>query len=74
MDGISRDEQEPAVLAGSLPAPGGGSIIARHDRIQPRTSGRRYPSFCSAVPITDSRCMLPSSDAAQFIASGPSGL
>ena len=32
--------------AGSDPAPGGGSVIAKHERISPRTSGRRYRSFC----------------------------
>jgi hypothetical protein len=48
--------------------------MAKQDRIWPCTSGRRYRSFCPAEPTTASRCMFPSSGAAQLVASGPSGL
>jgi len=59
-------------IDGSAPAPGAGSVIAKQDRISPAASGRRYFSFCSGLATTDSRCMLPSSGAAQLSASGPS--
>jgi len=68
----------PALVAmvdsidGSDPAPGAGSVIAKQDRISPSASGRRYFSFCSALATTSSRCMFPSSGAAQLSASGPS--
>ena len=59
-------------IDGSDPAPGAGSVIAKQDRISPSASGRRYFSFCSSLATTSSRCMLPSSGAAQLSASGPS--
>ena len=59
-------------MAGSEPAPGAGSVIAKHERISPAASGRRYCSFCCSPATSSSRCMLPSSGAAQFSASGPS--
>ena len=59
-------------IDGSAPAPGAGSVIAKQDRVSPAASGRRYCSFCSSVATTSSRCMFPSSGAAQFSASGPS--
>ena len=58
--------------AGSDPAPGGGSVIAKHDRIAPDASGFSQRSFCASVPTISMRCMLPSSGADRFIASGPS--
>lgn len=70
--------QPPPVLVavvasarGSDPAPGAGSVIAKQERTSPAASGRRYRSFCPSVATTSSRCILPSSGAAQLSASGP---
>ena len=38
-----------AIIVGSEPAPGAGSVIAKHERIFPSTSGRRYCSRCAGV-------------------------
>ena len=59
---------------GSDPAPGGGSVIAKHDLTSPATSGSRYFSRWAGEPIMCSRWMLPSSGDEQFSASGPSRL
>ena len=73
--------QPPGILVasvrsseGSEPAPGGGSLMANAERTAPAASGRRKRSFCSSLPTSASRCMFPSSGAAQFRAGGPSRL
>ena len=58
--------------AGSEPAPGGGSVMQKQDRISAEASGRNQRSFCSGVATTSIMCMLPSSGAEMFMASGPS--
>src|SRR5262245_55851343 len=45
--------------------------MAKHERILPSQSGRRYFCFCSGVPQCRSVCMLPSSGAWQLRAKGP---
>ena len=60
-------------IDGSDPAPGGGSVMQKHERIVPAASGRSQRSFCSAVATVSSRCMLPSSGANTLSATGPSG-
>ncbi|MNN52025.1 hypothetical protein D3C81_1666970 [compost metagenome] len=60
-------------IDGSEPAPGSGSVMQKHERISPAASGRSQRSFCSSVAIASSMCMLPSSGAAMFSATGPSG-
>ena len=47
-----------------------GSVIAKHERISPSSSGRSHCSFCSSVPNMVSTSMLPVSGAAQLRASG----
>ena len=47
--------------------------MQKHERIAPAASGRSHRSFCAGVAIASSRCMLPSSGAAMFSATGPSG-
>ena len=49
-----------------------GSVIEKQDRISPAASGRSHCAFCSSLATTSSRCMLPSSGAAQLSACGPS--
>ena len=46
-----------------------GSVIAKHDRISPSTSGTSHSSCCSGVPNSARSSMLPVSGAAQFVAS-----
>ena len=55
---------------GSDPAPS-GSVMAKQDRA-PLVSGPRYLSRCSGLATTSRRWVLPSSGAAQCIATGPS--
>lgn len=40
----------------SEPAPGAGSVIAKHDRTSPLARGARYWSRCSLEPTSASRC------------------
>ena len=47
-----------------------GSVIEKHDRISPSSSGCSHCSCCSGVPNMASSSMFPVSGAAQFIASG----
>ncbi len=51
-----------------------GSVIAKHDRISPFSSGSSHSSCCSAVPNSARISMLPVSGAAQFVASAASRL
>ena len=51
-----------------------GSVMAKHERISPSSSGRSHRSFCSSVPNMVRISMFPVSGAEQFIASGASGL
>ena len=60
-----------ASMPGSDPAPS-GSVIEKQERISPAASGRSHCSFCASLATTSSRCMLPSSGAAQLSACGPS--
>src|SRR5476649_1564734 len=62
-------------MEGSEPAPpsDAGSVMKNAERASPATSGARNRSFCAAVPILPIRYMLPSSGAAVFTATGPSG-
>ena len=60
-----------ASMPGSEPAPS-GSVIEKQERISPAASGRSHCAFCSSFATTSSRCMLPSSGAAQLSAWGPS--
>ena len=57
--------------AGSEPAPGGGSVMQKQERMAPVARGRSQRSFCAGVATTSIRCMLPSSGADRFMASGP---
>ena len=61
-----------ASMSGSEPAPPSGSVIRNAERTVPAASGARKRCFCSWVATRSSRCMLPSSGAMQFIATGPS--
>ncbi len=47
-----------------------GSVIEKHDRISPASSGSSHCALCSGVANIDSNSMLPVSGALQFIASG----
>jgi hypothetical protein len=47
-----------------------GSVIAKHERISPSSSGFSHCSFCSSVPNIVRISMLPVWGAAQFVASG----
>src|SRR5207245_11152076 len=47
-----------------------GSVIAKHDRISPASSGLSHLSFCSGVPYRVSTSILPVSGAEQLKASG----
>ena len=60
------------IIEGSEPAPSSGSVIMNADRISPAASGRNQRSFCAGVITFWKMCMLPSSGAMQFIATGPS--
>ena len=51
-----------------------GSVMAKHDRMSPSSSGTSHRSFCSAVPNSERISMFPVSGAAEFTASGPSQL
>ncbi len=62
---------EVRIMPGSEPPPGAGSVMAKDDLTLPSTIGRSHHSFCAGVPMRDSRFILPSSGAAQLIASGP---
>ena len=55
---------------GSEPAPS-GSVIANTDRCRPSMTGTRNSSAWASLAILDKMNMLPSSGAAQFIATGP---
>ena len=59
------------IMPGSEPPPGAGSVIANDERTSPATIGASHLSFCAWVPTSASKFILPSSGAAQFIASGP---
>lgn len=43
-----------------------GSVMAKHDRISPSSSGRSHFCFCSSVPYRTSTSMLPVSGAEQL--------
>ena len=58
-------------MPGSDPAPS-GSVMEKQERISPAASGRSHCAFCASLATTSSRCMLPSSGAAQLSACGPS--
>src|SRR5215831_13858739 len=47
-----------------------GSVIAKHDRISPASSGFNQRSFCSGVPYRANTSMFPVSGAEQLKASG----
>ena len=47
-----------------------GSVIAKHERISPASSGFSQRSFCSGVPYRASTSMLPVSGAEQLNTSG----
>ena len=47
-----------------------GSVIAKHERISPSSSGTSHRSCCSGVPNIASTSMLPVSGAPQLSASG----
>ena len=47
-----------------------GSVIEKHERISPSSSGRSHCVTCSSVANIASSSMLPVSGAEQFIASG----
>ena len=47
--------------------------MQKHDRISPAASGRSHRSLCTGFATASSRCMLPSSGANTFNATGPSG-
>ena len=51
-----------------------GSVMAKHERISPSSSGCSHRSFCSGVPNMVRISMLPVSGAEQFMASGARGL
>ena len=51
-----------------------GSVMAKHERISPFSSGTSHRSFCSGVPNSDRISMFPVSGAAEFTDSGPSQL
>ena len=51
-----------------------GSVIAKHERISPSSSGTSHSSCCSVVPNSARISMLPVSGAAQFVASEVSRL
>src|SRR5689334_3124571 len=55
---------------GSEPATS-GSVIAKHERTSPFTSGRSHCSFCAGVAWWSSVCMLPSSGAWQLSTYAP---
>ena len=63
------------IIDGSEPAPpsAAGSVIRKAERARPDTSGSRNRCRCSGPATRPSRNMLPSSGAATFSASGPSG-
>ena len=50
-----------------------GSVIAKHERISPSSSGCSHCSCCSGVPNWARISMLPVSGAEQFVASPSSG-
>ena len=60
-----------ASMPGSDPAPP-GSVMEKQERMSPAARGRSHCAFCSSLATTSSRCMLPSSGAAQLSAWGPS--
>ena len=60
---------EPAMFVASLEATS-GSVIAKHERISPSSSGTSQRSCCSGVPNIASTSMFPVSGAAQLSASG----
>jgi hypothetical protein len=47
-----------------------GSVIAKHERISPASSGFSQRAFCSSEPYADSNSMLPTSGALQLKISG----
>ena len=51
-----------------------GSVIAKHERISPSSSGSSQSRCCSGVPNSARISMLPVSGAAQLKASGAIGL
>ena len=61
-----------AIIDGSEPAPSSGSVIMKAERIWPAASGRSQRSCWAGVITFWKRCMLPSSGAMQFMATGPS--
>ncbi len=60
------------MLVASLEATA-GSVMAKHERISPASSGCSQRSFCSAVPNMVRISMLPVSGAEQLVASEASG-
>ena len=50
-----------------------GSVMPKHERISPFSSGFSHFSFCSGVPTRSSTSMLPVSGALQFRHSDASG-
>ena len=66
-----RFSAEVRIMAGSEPLPGAGSVMAKADFTLPSTMGLSHHSFCAGVPMRDSKLMLPSSGAMQFIDSAP---
>src|SRR5262252_9772457 len=51
-----------------------GSVIAKHERISPASSGFSHRSFCSGVPYRANTSMFPVSGAEQLKTSGAMGL
>src|SRR4029453_6128835 len=47
-----------------------GSVIVKHERISPASSGFSHLSFCSGVPYRERTSMLPVSGAEQLKTSG----
>ena len=60
-----------SIIAGSEPAPGCGSVMAKAERTSPLTIGCSHLVFWASVPTFSSAVMLPSSGAAQCSATGP---
>ncbi len=58
-------------MPGSEPAPPSGSVIRNAERTAPAASGAQEALLLRGRRHLSSRCMLPSSGAMQFIATGP---
>mmetsp|Transcript_33937 Transcript_33937/g.109632 ORF Transcript_33937/g.109632 Transcript_33937/m.109632 type:complete len:226 (+) Transcript_33937:1162-1839(+) len=57
---------------GSDPAPGGGSVIEKQERVSPASIGSRDWRRCASFAMRSSICIFPSSGAAMLRAIGPS--